>query len=421
MLVDTKLENLADVMEWMASELPMYSQIGELAYKEGLYNISVFLDKLGNPQNRYKTLHIAGTNGKGSTSHMLASVLQEQGYKVGLFTSPHLKSFTERMRVNGKECNEQYILYFINKHYQTILDAQLSFFELTTAMAFDYFSEEAVDFGIIEVGLGGRLDATNVILPILSIITNIHYDHQNILGNTLSKIAFEKGGIIKESIPLVLGQMLDDPKQTLLSLAKQRNAKVFEYENQSEFSSEDFLLDLKGNYQKINVKTVLASLNVLKNELGIEVDSINIKKGLERVVLNTNLRGRWETISENPLLVCDTAHNIDGILQVVNQIYEQKYDQLHLVLGFVTNKDFEAIINLFPRDAIFYFCEPNLPRKLPLSEIQRKINQNLQVYYFHSVNEALNKAKQNATPNDFIFIGGSNFVVAEVIPKMPIQ
>lgn len=415
MLANNKFERFIDVTDWMVAKLPMYNQIGELAYKKGLHNISAILDKLGNPQNKYKTLHIAGTNGKGSTSHMLASVLQEHGYTVGLFTSPHLKSFTERMRVNGKECEEQFILHFINKHYQTILELKLSFFELTTAMAFDYFSEKEVDFGVIEVGLGGRLDATNVISPILSIITNIHYDHQNILGNTLSEIAFEKGGIIKESVPLVLGEMLEEPKQTLLNLAKERNAKVFDYQNQSEYTSADFRLDLKGNYQKINIKTVLASLYVLKNELGFEIDLKNSKKGLERVVSNTNLRGRWEKISENPLIVCDTAHNIDGISQVVNQINEQKYDQLHLVLGFVNDKDFEAVIRLFPNDAIFYFCEPNLPRKLPISEIQRKINHKLKVHFFHSVNEAFDAAKQNASSTDFIFIGGSNFVVAEVI------
>ncbi|HBK82983.1 MAG TPA: tetrahydrofolate synthase, partial [Flavobacterium sp.] len=266
---------------------------------------------------------------------------------------------------------------------------------------------------IIEVGLGGRLDATNVILPILSIITNVHFDHQAILGDTLEKIAFEKGGIIKPSIPVVLGEMREESRKTLLQLAKERNSIVFEFD--SKYNVQNYCLDLKGNYQQQNLKTVLTAIYVLINKLHIKIDEPNLKNGLENVVKNTQLQGRWEKLTENPLIICDTAHNEDGIRQVAKQIGEQKFDKLHLVLGFVEDKDFDSIINFFPKDAVYYFCEPNSNRKLSIEKIKQKIGNKLHAKYFNQPKEALENAKQNAKQNDFIFVGGSNFVVAEIL------
>ncbi len=399
--------------KWLYETLPMFTKIGKIAYNPGLENITKMVSLLNNPQDKYKTIHVAGTNGKGSVSHMLASVLQEQGYKVGLFTSPHLISFTERIRVKGVECQQDFVVNFIEKHKEYAQMQKLSFFEFTTAMAFEYFKEKKVDYAVIEVGLGGRLDATNIITPILSVINNIHFDHQDILGNTIEKIAFEKGGIIKPFIPVVLGEMLVEANVALKKIAKEKNARIFEYQNQ--LNENNYQLDLKGLYQQKNIKTVLTALNVLVNELNIKISEEAIKQGLLHVVKNTGLRGRWEELGENPKIICDTAHNTDGITQIVEQIKQQKFNNLHLVLGFLKDKDFKKIIELFPKNATYYFCEPNSERKLTVDEIKKIVNNRLNATYHKTPKEALEKAKNNANSLDFIYVGGSNFIVSEIL------
>lgn len=401
-----------ETIDWLFTNLPMFQRVGASAMKADLTNITALCEYLGNPQNKFKTVHIAGTNGKGSTSHMLASIFQEAGYKTGLTTSPHLKDFRERIRVNSVMANEEFVVDFVNKHEQKIIDQQASFFEIAIAMAFEYFAQQKVDIAIIETGLGGRLDSTNIILPELSVITNIGLDHTHFLGDTLDKIAFEKAGIIKPNTAVVIGETTTETKPVFMKVAQERNAEIILAE---EKHFQDLPSDLKGSYQIKNKRTVLTAIEKLQKQ-GWKISTENITNGLLNVVKNTNLRGRWDILSHKPLIVADTAHNPHGLVEVSKQINEQAYNQLHLVLGFVNDKDVLSILNFFPKKATYYFCEPNVPRKYDIDELYKIIPEEIKdKHFFDSVEKALNAAKKNASENDMIYIGGSTFVVAEVI------
>lgn len=398
-------------LELFINNLPMFQKSGNSAYRSDLGNITAICNHLGNPQNNFKSIHIAGTNGKGSTSHMLASILQESGYKTGLTTSPHLKDFRERIRINGELCTKEFVIDFVEKHQKFIEKIQPSFFEVAIAMAFEYFSQNKVDVAIIETGLGGRLDATNIIHPILSIITNIGWDHTNILGNTLVKIANEKSGIIKKKTPVIIGETSDELKNVFLDKAKTTESEIiFAEEN----FTQEYDSDLKGIYQKKNQKTVISAIEQLK-KLGIKISENNIANGLKSVIANTGLRGRWEILGNQPLIVADTAHNSHGLSEVQKQISTTKFRHLHLVLGFVNDKDVTSILDFFPKDATYYFSQPEVPRKLEIQDLMKIVPEELDAKYFNSINEAFEAAKSKAAVDDMIYVGGSTFVVAEVI------
>ena len=401
-----------ETIDWLFSNLPMFQNIGKTAFKKDLTNIQSLTDYLDKTQNKYKTIHVAGTNGKGSTSHMLASILQEAGYKVGLTTSPHLKDFRERIRVNGEMCSEEFVVDFVAQHEAKIVNQNASFFEIAVAMAFEYFAQQKVDIAIIETGLGGRLDSTNIIHPILSVITNIGLDHTQFLGNTLTEIAGEKAGIIKPKTPVVIGETTAETKAVFHQYAKDKNAKIIfaEEHPQAELDS-----DLKGIYQKKNKQTVLNAIIELQ-ELGLTISTSDIENGLKNVIKNTNLRGRWDILqNNNPLIVADTAHNPHGLKEVAKQISETAYETLHLVLGFVNDKDVLESLSYFPKDAKYYFTQPDVPRQLKIEDLKLIIPNDLNATYYPSVKEAVETAKISAQENDFIYIGGSTFVVAEAI------
>jgi dihydrofolate synthase/folylpolyglutamate synthase len=398
-----------ETLDWMFAQLPMYQRDGKVALKKDLTNTVAFSKILDFPESKFKSIHVAGTNGKGSTSHMLASILQEAGYKVGLYTSPHLKNFTERIRINGAEIPKRKVALFINKH-STFLEAQkLSFFEMTVGLAFDYFASEKVDIAIVEVGLGGRLDSTNIIIPELSVITNIGLDHTQFLGETLPEIAFEKAGIIKHKIPVIIGEEQVAVKPVFLRKAEVENSKIY-------FALDTvkaFKTDLLGNYQQRNLKTAVAAIKRLK---GFQVSEQNIKNGLLNVVKNTNLKGRWQVLQENPKVICDTAHNKEGLALVLNQLKKEAFKKLHVVLGFVSDKKLEDVLPLFPNNANYYFCKPDIPRGLSAAVLQEKAIQfDLIGKKYTSVKEALKSALLNANEQDIIYVGGSTFVVAEII------
>ena len=360
-----------------------------------------------------KCIHVAGTNGKGSTSHMLSSILQEAGYKVGLYTSPHLRDYRERIKINGREVSEAFVCDFINTN-KTFFEANdMSFFEMTVGLAFDYFAKEKVDIAIIEVGMGGRLDATNIITPLVSIITNIALDHTQFLGNTLEAIAFEKAGIIKPEIPVVIGEFTTETKPVFLAKAQENNAAIY---FASETISQQFPSDLLGDYQVHNKKTVLQTINILNSQKEFKVDEINIKMGLLNVVKNTGLEGRWQQLGDFPKIICDTAHNKNGLEIVMKQIQKEEFDTLHIVLGVVNDKDLDEVLPLFPTNAIYYFCKPNIPRGLEADILEEKAAEfQLKGKVFDSVSESYKNALKNASKLDFIYIGGSNFVVAEIL------
>ena len=390
----------------------MFQRQGASAMKKDLTNITALCEYLGNPQQKFKSIHIAGTNGKGSTSHMLASILQEAGYKVGLTTSPHLKDFRERIRINGMMCEEEFIVDFVAQHEQKILDQGASFFEIAIAMGFEYFAQQQVDIAVIETGLGGRLDSTNIILPELSVITNIALEHTQFLGDTLAQIAFEKAGIIKSNTPVVIGETTMETKKVFSEIAAQRHSEIIFAE---EKFFQDLPSDLKGSYQVKNRRTVLTAVEQLQAQ-GWNITASNISNGLLNVVRNTNLRGRWDVLGLHPLIVADTAHNPHGLIEVANQINEQAYNHLHLVLGFVNDKDVQQSLSFFPKMATYYFCEPDVPRRLPIDDLRMVVPKELKdIHYFDSVEKALTAAKAAAEENDMIYIGGSTFVVAEVL------
>ncbi|MFT6828285.1 MAG: dihydrofolate synthase/folylpolyglutamate synthase [Roseivirga sp.] len=391
----------------------MYQRIGNSAFKKDLTNTLMLCEALGNPQNEFKSIHIAGTNGKGSSSHMIASVLQSAGYKVGLYTSPHLKSFTERIRINGRPISEEGVVDFVARLKPTIDQVQPSFFEMTVAMAFDYFRNEEVDVAVIEVGLGGRLDSTNIITPEISLITNIGFDHMDMLGDTLEKIAFEKAGIIKDSVPVVIGETQTETRSVFLKIVKERNANIT-FADQFGLNWQEYDLDLFGSYQQKNIKGVLVTLNKLKN-LGWKITEENIKEGLAEVRSKTGLKGRWQQLAESPLIICDTGHNKEAFDYIIPQIEATPYQQLFMVLGFVNDKKLDELIPKLPKGAHFVFCEAKVPRAMKLDQIKTLTEPfALNAEYVLDVNEAIQLAKSKANKDDMIYIGGSTFVVAEI-------
>jgi dihydrofolate synthase / folylpolyglutamate synthase len=406
------MKTYADTVKFLFSQLPMFQRIGGAAYKADLSNTLKMCELAGNPELNLKYVHVAGTNGKGSVCHLIASVLQEQGYKVGLYTSPHLKDFRERIRVNGDKVPETWIVEFVNhfkKHWEEI---EPSFFEITFLMALEYFNFSEVDIAIMETGMGGRLDSTNVILPEISVITNIGLDHTQFLGDTLQQIAAEKAGIIKEGVPVVLGEMADEVYGVFENKAKEMHTSVTTVRD-SEI--QNIPSDLVGPYQDQNRKTALLALAQLRSK-GWQIDNTAIQRGFAKVKENTNLRGRWDILSEKPLTVADCAHNVDGLTMVLNTIKKMDYHDLHVVLGVVGDKDVDAILDLFPQHATYYFCKADIPRGLDAEKLQQMAQfKHLRGEVFTSVKKAYEAARLYATPNDLIFIGGSVFTVAEVI------
>jgi dihydrofolate synthase/folylpolyglutamate synthase len=404
--------NYQDTLNWMFSQLPMYQNQGKTAFKKDLSN-SVKLSKhLNSPEQKFKSIHVAGTNGKGSTSHMIASILQESGYKVGLYTSPHLKDFRERIKINGQPISEDEVVDFIKENTSFFDNNKLSFFEMTVGLAFQSFENHNVDIAIIEVGLGGRLDSTNIISPIVSVITNIGFDHTQMLGNTLPEIAFEKAGIIKKKTPVVIGEYQEEIHSIFYNKALESYSTLFLAEQNIK---NDYSSDLKGSYQLKNIKTAVQTIRVLQ-DLDFLISESQIEKGLLNVVSYTGLLGRWQVLNASPMTICDTAHNKEGLNYVINQLLELKYENLHIILGVVNDKDLETVLPLFPKDAHYYFCKPNIPRGLDATVLKDKSNQfNLIGNVYLSVNKAFETAQKNALPNDVIYIGGSTFVVAEIV------
>ncbi|WP_034566232.1 folylpolyglutamate synthase/dihydrofolate synthase family protein [Capnocytophaga sp. oral taxon 324] len=403
--------NYQETLSWMFNRLPMFQTQGKTALNNKLDNTLAFTSVLGNPQTKFKSLHIAGTNGKGSSSSMLASILQEAGYKVGLYTSPHLKDFRERIKINGKEIPEDYVVSFIAKNKFFLEEYHLSFFEMTVGMAFSYFENEKVDIAVIEVGLGGRFDSTNIITPEVSLITNISKDHTDILGDTLPKIAFEKAGIIKQNVPVVISEYQEETAPVFTAKAKEMKAPII-FANHIETS---LTTDLQGAYQEKNIKGVIAVTELLIHQ-GWDITPENIAQGLLHVVHNTNLKGRWQTLGSYPTIVCDTGHNVGGLTYVMEQLKKQTYTHLHIVVGFVKEKDVNSVLELFPKEATYYFCSPAIARGLNVDTLKEiATTKGLQGERYSSVAEALNAAKAQALPTDFIFVGGSTFVVAEVV------
>ena len=405
--------NYQETINWMFNQLPMYQLQGASAYKKDLTNTHLLIAHLDNPQEKIKCIHVAGTNGKGSSSHMLASILQEAGYKVGLYTSPHLKDFRERIKINGKDISEEFVTDFINEHKSFFEYNDMSFFEMTVGLAFDYFAKEKVDIAVIEVGMGGRLDATNIITPLVSVITNIGLDHTQFLGSTLEAIALEKAGIIKPKIPVIIGEYTPETKPVFLAKAKECNSEIY---FAADLVSETYPSDLIGDYQIHNKKTVLQTITILNSQNEFKIIPENVKSGLLNVVKNTGLQGRWQQLNAFPKVICDTAHNKNGLEIVLNQIQKEDFDTLHIVLGVVNDKDLDEILPLFPKKAIYYFCKPNIPRGLDVVILKQKASTfELKGEVYNSVSEAYQKAMKNAGATDFIYIGGSTFVVAEIL------
>lgn len=405
--------NYQDTVNWMFNQLPMYQNKGKSAYKSDLSNTILLSDYLKNPERSIKSVHVAGTNGKGSTSHMIASILQEAGYRVGLYTSPHLKDFRERIKLNGQCISKKAVIEFIKAHQSFFEDHKLSFFEMTVGLAFDYFKKKKVDIAIIEVGLGGRLDSTNIINPELSVITNIGMDHRQFLGNTKVAIAKEKGGIIKSKTPVIIGETQKELKQIFMDLASEHNAEII-FADQKKGSS-FYDSDLKGSYQINNIKTAVTAIKVLKNK-GFKVSESQIKKGLLYVIKNTGLLGRWQILQLHPKVICDIAHNKEGLTYIMQQLSEEQFESIHFVLGFVNDKNLDEIITLFPKEGQYYFCKPNVERGLNSKKLQTEFAKKyLEGDAFESTKEAFEKAKKNAKKSDLIYVGGSTFVVAEIL------
>jgi dihydrofolate synthase/folylpolyglutamate synthase len=425
----------SETLDYLYRKLPMFTRIGAAALKNDLNNTIALCDHLNNPQKKFKTIHIAGTNGKGSTSHMLAAIFQQAGYKTGLYTSPHLKDFRERIRINGTMVSEEFVSHFVENEQEIIETISPSFFEVTVAMAFSYFAQEKVDIAIIEVGLGGRLDSTNVITPELSIITNISLDHTNILGNRLEDIAYEKAGIIKPGVPVVIGERQSESQQVFNNKANETGSPIsyasdtlsidsFHMENnvlhctilkEGEIFLKDLLLDLTGAYQLKNILTVLKSVAILKHSNYILSDA-DVRLALSNVVKLTGLQGRWQTLQKEPLVICDTGHNIAGITEVLINIRQVPYKRLHMVIGMVKDKDIDGILTLLPKDAIYYWTQPDIERAMLADDLATKASSfGLKGDAFKDVNSAINNAKNAALADDLIFVGGSTFVVAEVL------
>ena len=397
-------------LDYLFDRLPMYQRLGAEAYKADIGNIITASQHLNNPHKKFKSIHVAGTNGKGSTSHLLASVLQEADYSVGLYTSPHLKDFKERITINGQMIKETEVISFVSNNKSFFETLELSFFELTVALAFDYFAKQKVDIAVIETGLGGRLDSTNIISPELAIITNISLDHTNLLGDTIEKIAKEKAGIIKENTPIIIGRKQKETTEIFIKIAEEKQAKLIYASANNKYKT-----DLKENYQKENVSTTLAAITQLQ-AMNWNICEDNIINGIGNTLKNTAFMGRWQTLGEHPLIICDMGHNEDGIKQVTQQIAKLHYNKLHFVFGVVKDKNIDTILSLLPEDAQYYFCQANIDRAMEAGELAKKaIKLGLKGTSHTSVKQALENAKKNAMKDDFIFVGGSTFVVAEVL------
>jgi len=435
--------NYQQTIDYLYSQLPLFTRVGASAYKANLGNTIELCKRLGDPQHKFKSVHVAGTNGKGSTSHMLAAILQTAGYKTGLYTSPHLKDFRERIRINGQMIGEAEVIDFVEKHKADFEDIRPSFFEMTVGLAFDIFAREKVDIAIIEVGLGGRLDSTNIITPLLSVITNIGWDHMNILGDTLQLIAAEKAGIIKPGVPVVIGEYQPDVAAIFIDKAKKEHSPIsFASElldaAESHQSADepgdfrdvtlksldssvfrlptfDFRLDLTGTYQVKNLKGVICAVRELQLQ-GFEIGDEQLRSALSKVRLLTGLHGRWETLSKHPLTICDTGHNPEGISEVLQNIATVDYKKLHFVLGVVNDKDISKMLSMLPKHAAYYFCKPDIQRGLEAESLMQKAESlGLSGKTYPSVKAAFLAAQQNAGENDLVFVGGSTFVVAEVV------
>lgn len=415
--------NYQETTEYLFNSTPVFEKIGAKAYKPGLQTTFALDDHFGHPHQKYKTIHIAGTNGKGSSSHTLAAILQSQGYKVGLYTSPHLVDFRERIRVNGECVPEQYVIDFVEENRAFFEPLHPSFFELTTAMALKYFAEQKVDYAVIEVGLGGRLDCTNIITPILSIITNISFDHTQFLGNTLAEIAGEKAGIIKPGVPVVIGEYLPETRPVFENKAKAENAPIlfaqdFDADHLESSETCDVDMELKGSYQERNKKTILTALHILRQKLAISDEAI--REGFAHVCELTGLRGRWEKLNDAPLTICDTGHNLAGWNYLAPQISSVKAETKHIVFGMVDDKDVVHVLQLLKEKlenrVKYYWTQPSTKRAIPvekLSELALKLGLYGETY--HSVKEAYNAALKNAGKDDFVFVGGSSYVVADLL------
>ena len=425
--------NYQQTLNYLYEKLPMFTRVGAVAYKVDIYNTVLFCNHLGNPEKKFKSIHVGGTNGKGSTSHMLAAILQKAGYKTGLYTSPHLKDFRERIKINGEMIAEHEVITFVAENRHLIEDISPSFFEATVALAFDYFAKQQVDIAIIEVGLGGRLDSTNIISPEISVITNISYDHMNILGNTLIEIAGEKAGIIKEKTPVVIGEFQEEVAKVFIAKAEEKNAPIFFASKEWEISESEVIdlkriatlhhadrilnleFDLTGSYQLKNVKTVLTAVDQIRLK-GFEIKDEDIQSALSQVKKLTGLMGRWQILNQEPLIICDTGHNEDGIKEVLKNIEATPHQNLFMVIGMVKDKEITKILSLLPKNAEYFFCSPAMPRAKPAEELmQEGLAFNLKGEAYTSIKSALIAAKNKAKPQDLIFIGGSTFVVAEVV------
>ena len=404
-----------NTLTYLYNSVPMFQQVGGSAYKEGLENTRILDEHFGHPHRSFRTIHVAGTNGKGSCSHTLAAILQEAGYRVGLYTSPHLVDFRERIRINGSPIPEEYVVHFVEKERDFFEPLHPSFFELTTAMAFRYFADEKVDVAIIEVGLGGRLDCTNIIHPDLCIITNISFDHTQFLGDTLAKIAGEKAGIIKPGIPVVIGET--NPRDQTGFPAKGRGrespCRICRRKDEQRLSRTENRV--AGTLSTKNTRTILTALPLLK-EAGYHIDERNVRNGFARVCELTGLMGRWQKLQESPTLICDTGHNVGGITYIVEQLKQQTYRQLHIIIGMVNDKDISGVLALLPKDAVYYFTKASVKRALPEEELCRlAAKAGLQGNCYPDVPAAVTAAQEKSHPEDFIFVGGSSFIVADLL------
>lgn len=423
--------NYQETLDYLFNVTPLFQNIGKDAYKEGLDNTIILDNHFNNPHKKFRTIHIAGTNGKGSCSHTIAAILQSAGYKTGLYTSPHLIDFSERIKVNGEPVEKEFVIDFVKQNKDFFEPLHPSFFELTTAMAFLYFAEKKVDVAVIEVGLGGRLDCTNIITPDLSIITNISFDHTQFLGNTLKDIAKEKAGIIKEKKPVIIGEYTPETKTVFEDKAKSTNSDIIFAEDNKLINGykqtenglllyksdkiKDLYGELNGLYQVKNTNTILNAVYKLI-ELGYNIDETNIKNGFRNVCHLTGLMGRWQKLEENPTIICDTGHNIGGMKYIVEQLSRMKYDKLHIIIGMVNDKDISGVISLLPKNAKYYFTQASVKRALPAEKVKEIANNyGLKGEAYSSVEKALTIAKNNAKENDLIFIGGSTFIVADLI------
>ena len=408
-----------ETLDYMFAQLPMYHRVGAAAYKADIQPTIDMMAALGNPERKFRSIHVAGTNGKGSVSHMLASILQEAGYKVGLYTSPHLVDFRERIRINGEMIPQREVVDFVERQRGMMEGLKLSFFEMTVGLAFDYFAKENVDVAVVEVGMGGRLDSTNVILPELSVITNIGLDHTQFLGDTLEKIAAEKAGIIKPGVPVVIGETQAETEPVFRRVAAEKLAPIT-------FADQHYVVDdvtrytaeLTGEYQKKNIATVLEAVEVIRRDRIIEISTSALQRGLARVVTNTHLQGRWQVISKEPLTICETAHNADGIRSMLGKLATMDYGRLHLIYGCVNDKDYAKILRMLPQDAVWYFTQPSVPRRLPVGELVKTAESiGLRGETYGNVKEAIASAMANAAVNDMVLVTGSIFLVADALTE----